>query len=94
MTQPKHRLNRLLALNANGLHELMGSVTQRYLANRRSFSQSRPARRRGGQAVSVSRKLWCTPRASSKKNGAIQVPGLGLEMRGLAKPASQDTGSF
>jgi hypothetical protein len=33
MMQPKHWLDRLLALNAGGLHELMGSVANSYRAN-------------------------------------------------------------
>jgi ribosomal protein S14 len=57
--------------------------------SRRSSRQSRPARSTG-LAASVLRKLWCIPRECSRKIGAIQVPGLGLEMRNLA--AKQDKG--
>ena len=43
------------------------------------------------RAVSARVSFRCARRAFIKK-GAVQVPGLGLKMRGLAGPANQDAG--
>jgi hypothetical protein len=42
--QPKHWLDPLLALNPNGLHELMGSVAQQHQASYRSNFSRKSAR--------------------------------------------------
>src|SRR5262245_54264723 len=39
-------------------------------------------------------KVWCTSRATSSKFGAVQVPRLGLEMRGLPSPESKTQADF
>src|SRR6516162_8894678 len=48
----------------------------------RTSAESRPERRRGASCIGA-RKLCCNRRASFRKKAAVQVPGLGLKMRGL-----------
>jgi hypothetical protein len=88
MMQPKHWLDWPRTLNARGAHELLG-VAPQLSDSRRSSRQSRPARSRG-EPPQYCVNFGVSPRVCSGKNGAIQVPGLGLEMRDLA--AKQDKG--
>jgi FixJ family two-component response regulator len=76
-------LDPLRALNTSGIHDLIGSLLQR-LSGRPEIEfhwKVDPRVGKGASCVSAC-KLWCTRRASFKM--AVQVPGLGLELRGLA----------
>jgi hypothetical protein len=80
----------LLALNTSGMHELMGRFP-RQLSGRPEIELQPKVDASVGRERTVSARVGVSGAHPSKK-GTIQVPGLGLEMRGVAGPANQDAG--
>jgi hypothetical protein len=90
MMQPRHWPDQPPARNRSGLPELMVRFAQRLSADRRSNFSQKAARAIDGRGL-CRRVNFSVPRAHPLgKNGAVQVPGLGLKMRDLA--AYEDTG--
>ena len=71
------------ALNTSGIHELMGSFPRQLSGRPDIERQPKVDPSVGGERAVSARVSFGVPGAHPSKKGAVQVPGLGLEMRGL-----------
>ena len=80
------------ALNTSGIHELMDSVPQQLSGRPEIELRPKVDPSVGGERAVSLRVSFGVPGAHPSEKRAVQVPGLGLEMRGAAGPANQDAG--